>query len=67
MTLGGLLDRIGRDILFAYGNYLNYTSADDISGAFFRYRGPSPPDTNLIQQAVDLAVNFPGLPTQLIY
>jgi hypothetical protein len=67
MTLGGLLHTIGRDILFAYGNYINYTSADDIRGPSFWYTGPSPPNTNLIQQAVDLAVNFPGLPTLLIY
>ena len=67
MTLGGLLDAIGRDILFAYSNYLNYTSSDDIRGPSFWYTGPSPPDTNLIRQAVDLAVNFPGLPTLFIY
>jgi hypothetical protein len=61
-ALGGLLHTIGRDILFAYSNYLNYTSADDIKGPSFWYTGPSPPDLNLVQQATDLGVNLPGLP-----
>lgn len=66
-VLGRLLNTIGLDVLFAYANYLNYTSADDIHGPSFWYTGPSPPDANLLQRAVDLAVNFPGLPTLLIY
>jgi hypothetical protein len=60
-TLAGLLGIIGRDILFAYGNYINYTSSSG-SGPSFWYNGPSPPDQGLVQQAVDLAVTLPGLP-----
>ena len=60
-TLAGLLGRIGNNILFAYGNYVNYTSSGP-DGPPFWYNGPSPPDPNLVQQAVDLAVNLPGLP-----
>jgi hypothetical protein len=60
-TLAGLLGRIGNDILYAYGNFISYTSSGG-SGPSFWYIGPSPPDQILIQQAVDLAVNLPGLP-----
>jgi len=60
-TLAGLLGSIGNDVLFAYGNFIKYTSSGG-SGPPFWYNGPSPPDQVLIQQAVDLAVNFPGLP-----
>ncbi len=60
-TLANLLGRIGNDILFAYGNYINYTSSGP-DGPPFWYNGPAPPDQNLIQQAVELAVNLPGLP-----
>ena len=60
-TLAGLLGRIGNDILYAYGNFISYTSSGG-SGPPFWYNGPSPPDQILIQQAVDLAVNLPGLP-----
>ena len=60
-TLAGLLGKIGNDILFAYGNYVNYTSSGP-DGPPFWYNGPAPPDQNLVQQAVDLAVNLPGLP-----
>jgi hypothetical protein len=60
-TLANLLGMIGNDILFAYGNYINYTSSGP-NGPPFWYNGPSPPDQNLVQHAVDLAVNLPGLP-----
>ena len=61
-TLGGLLHTIGNDILYGYGNYINYTGTSNLGGSFFWYTGSSPPDPNLVQQAVDLAVNLPGLP-----
>jgi hypothetical protein len=60
-TLANLLGRIGNDILNAYGNYVNYTSSGP-NGPDFWYNGPAPPDQNLVQQAVNLAVNLPGLP-----
>jgi hypothetical protein len=60
-TLADLLGRIGNDILFAYGNFVNYTSSGP-NGPGFWYNGPAPPDQNLVQQAVNLAVNLPGLP-----
>jgi hypothetical protein len=63
-TLAGLLGSIGNDILYAYGNFIKYTSSGG-SGPPFWYNGPSPPDQALIQQAVDLAVNLPGLPPLL--
>jgi len=61
-TLGELLHTIGHDILYGYGNYINYTGTSNLGGSFFWYTGSSPPDPNLVQQAVDLAVNLPGLP-----
>jgi len=60
-TLAGLLGKIGNDILFGYGNFINYTSPGP-NGPSFWYNGPAPPDQNLVQDAVDLAVNLPGLP-----
>ena len=60
-TLASLLGKIGNDILYAYGNYINYASSGP-GGPPFWYNGPAPPDQNLIQQAVDLGVNLPGLP-----
>ena len=42
-TLGGLLHTIENDILNAYANYLNYTSADELHGPTFWYMGISHP------------------------
>ena len=63
-TLANLLGNIGTDILSAYRNYIKYTSSGP-DGPPFWYNGPAPPDPNLVQQAVDLAVNHTGLPPVL--
>ena len=60
-TLASLLGKLGNDILYAYGNFIKYTTTGP-DGPPFWYNGPAPPDQNLIQQAVDLSVNLPGLP-----
>jgi hypothetical protein len=61
-TLSSLLTGIGSKVLNSYANYLNYTSSDAVSGPAFWYSGPTPPDETLLQEAVDLAVNWQGLP-----
>jgi hypothetical protein len=57
-TLPPILFSLSRDILFAYTNYFNYTNTSSPTGPPFWYSGPSPPDGNLLQQAVDLAVQI---------
>jgi hypothetical protein len=58
-TLPAILFSMSRDILFAYTNYWNYTSSvSSPAGPPFWYSGPSPPDGNLLQQAVDLATQI---------
>lgn len=57
-TLPPMLFSMSRDVLFAYTNYFNYTSTSSPAGPPFWYSGPSPPDGNLLQQAVDLATQI---------
>jgi len=45
---------IGWKVVKAYGNFLNYTSANNVP---FWYFGPSPPDEGILEEAAQLAVN----------
>lgn len=48
------IHNIGWKVVKAYGNYLNYTSANNVP---FWYFGPSPPDEGILEEAAQLAVN----------
>ena len=61
-TLSGIIGSIAQDLVQAHSNYVQFTSTGTITGPPFWYNGPSPPDENLLQQAVALA-SLPGLPT----
>jgi len=47
------LHDIGWKVVAAYGNYINYTS----SNPSFWYFGPSPPDEEILEEAVELATD----------
>ena len=49
---------IANKILYAYWNFLNYTSVGGTAGPPFWYAGPSPPDENLLQAAVNVALTL---------
>lgn len=58
-TLPPILFSMSGDILFGYTNYWNYTNiVNSPGGPPFWYSGPSPPDGNRLQQAVDLATQI---------
>ena len=57
-TLSSLLHALADKILSTYTNYARFTGGNPS----LWYFGPSPPDENLLKEAVDLAVNWPGLP-----
>ncbi len=42
----------------AYWNFINYTSTSPGVGPPFWYSGPSPPDENLLHDAVNIALGF---------
>jgi len=50
---------LANKILYAYWNFLKDTSAGGISGPPFWYSGPSPPDEQLLQDAVNIALALP--------
>ena len=54
--LAAQLYSLGDRILYSYWNFLKYTSAGGISGPPFWYSGPSPPDEQLLQVAVSIAL-----------
>ena len=58
-TLSGLLHTLADKILSTYADYARFTGGNPS----LLYFGPSPPDENLLKQAVDLAINWPGLPS----
>lgn len=49
--------QIGHKVVNAYGNILNYTSINSISGPSFWYSGPSSPDEATLKEAADIAMN----------
>jgi hypothetical protein len=49
---------LGHDIENAYWNYLNFTSTSPGVGPPFWYSGPSPPDSQLLQDAVSVALGI---------
>lgn len=57
-SLASLLQNIGGKMMAAYGNFLNYTSADSVRGPSIWYAGPEPPDEGLLQQVVALTATL---------
>ena len=55
-TLGNQLYSLDHKILYAYWNFLNYTSVGGTAGPPFWYSGPSSPDEHLLQDAVNIAL-----------
>ncbi len=49
---------LGYKLANAYNNFVNYTSTSPGIGPSFWYSGPSPPDENLLQSAVSIALTF---------
>ncbi len=49
---------LGHKLANAYNNFVNYTSTSPGIGPSFWYSGPSPPDENLLQSAVNIALTF---------
>ena len=49
---------LGHKLGNAYNNFVNYTSTSPGVGPSFWYSGPSPPDENLLQSAVKIALTF---------
>ena len=47
---------LGDRILYAYSNFLKYTSEGGTAGPPFSYSGPTPPDESLLQDAVNIAL-----------
>jgi len=56
-SLAANLYNIGRKMVKAYFNYLNYTSSNYETGPPFWYFGPSPPDETILQEAVEIAID----------
>ena len=56
--LAAQLRSIANKILYAYWNFLNYTSVGGTAGPPFWYSGPSPPDESLLQAAVNVALTL---------
>ncbi len=54
LDLFAAIHSIGWKVVKAYGNFLNYTSANNVP---FWYFGPSPPDEGILEEAAQLAVN----------
>lgn len=52
------LESLGHKIINAYWNFGNYTSTSPGVGPGFWYSGPSPPDENLLQSALSVALSF---------
>jgi len=48
----------GHDLANAYNNFVNYGGTSPGIGPSFWYSGPSPPDENLLQSAVSIALTF---------
>jgi len=51
------IHNIGKKVVKAYGNLLNYTSVDGVNGPPFWYFGPAPPDEGILEEAAQLATN----------
>ena len=49
---------LGHNILNAYWNYANFTDTSPGVGPPFWYSGPSPPDSQLLQDAVNVALGI---------
>jgi hypothetical protein len=60
-TLSAIYKSVGEKVVDAYADFLNQTGSP-VSTLPPWYSGPSPPDDQLLQQAVALMVNLPGLP-----
>ena len=58
ILLANQVSLLGHDVVNAYWNFINYTSSGNGVGPPFWYNGPSPPDENLIQNAVNIALAF---------
>ena len=56
-TLAETVHEVGLKLVTAYGNFLNFTSANEVTGPQFWYLGPSPPDEAVLAEAAELAVN----------
>ncbi len=57
-SLATQLRLLGHDIINAYWNYGNFTSTSPGVGPSFWYSGPSPPDEQLLQSAVNIALSI---------
>ena len=57
-TLASQLRPLSHKLANAYWNYINYTSSGTGVGPSFWYSGPSPPDEQLLQDAVNIALSF---------
>lgn len=57
-SLATQLFSLSTKIINAYWNYVNYTSTQTGVGPPFWYSGPSPPDEQLLQDAVNIALGF---------
>jgi hypothetical protein len=58
IVLATQFESLAHKITGAYWNFLNYTSTGSSDGPPFWYFGPSPPDENLLQDAVNIALSF---------
>ncbi len=58
ISLSTQLELLSHKIINAYSNYANFTSTGTATGPPFWYTGPSPPDEQLLQDAVNIALGF---------
>lgn len=56
-TLAETVHEVGLKLVSAYGNFLNFTSANCVTGPPFWYFNPPPPDEAVLAEAAELAVN----------